>query len=253
MPAAPREGGTLSATLHAGYCTAEEATRYGGTALCPQVSALPGGDIELRSLLDGAGAPGKTPELTFTPAPVDAAMAYMKNSARHDAGAALGKGEGLTTTGREYQGLLTQYRAIQSAASQPQLEMIAASQPNPATREALAEALQSPSAHKYFSATASEAARRAGVMSEREYEAFEVGRRYANTAWGTDLQGDNLLRELIRVQSLGNWLQWGVKNELHTANILTGQQLALAAKAQYAPQLQQLSVQMNEGVRVSGK
>lgn len=255
-PAAPREGGTLSAQLHAGYCTAEEAARYGGTALCPQVSALPGGDIELRSLLDGAGAPGKPPALTFTPAQVDAAMAYMKNSARHDAGAALGKGEGLTTTGREYQGLLTQYRAIQSAASQPQLEMIAASQPNPATREALAEALQSPSAHQYFSTTASETARRDSVMSEREFEAFEVGRRYANTAWGTDLQGmqgDNLLRELIRVQSLGNWLQWGVKNELRTANILAGQQLALAAKAQYAPQLQQLSVQMNEGARGSGK
>ncbi|MBC3215976.1 conjugal transfer protein TraW, partial [Serratia fonticola] len=79
----------------------------------------------------------------------------------------------------------------------------------------------------------------------------EVGRRYANTAYETDLQamsGDNLTRELVRVQSLGNWLQLGIKNELRKANVIAGQQLAMAAKAQYAPQLQQLSNQMSAGV-----
>lgn len=255
LPVAPRQGGYRSAAIHAAYCTAEEAATYGGTDLCPHVSRLPGGDIELRSLLDGAGEVGKAPDLTFNPGQIDAALAYMKNSSRQDAGRTPGKGDIQSATGREYQGLLTQYKSIQSAASQPQLDMIAASQPNPATRDGLGESLQSPSASQYFTATASPEAQRSGVMSEREYEAFDVGRRYANTAYETDLQamsGDNLVRELVRVGSLGNWLQWGIKNELRKANIIAGQQLALAAKAQYAPQLQQLSSQMSAGVTANG-
>lgn len=251
QPVAPRQGGYRSAAMHASYCTSGEAAQYGGTDLCPRVSDLPGGDIELRSLLDGAGAVGKAPDLTFTQDQVDAGMAYLKNSARHDGGRAPGKGEIQSATGREYQGLMTQYKAIQSAAGQPQLDIIAASQANPATRDALSETLQSPSAAQFFQATASKEAQRTGVMSEREFEAFEVGRRYANTAYETDLQqmsGDNLMRELVRVQSMSNWLQLGVKNEMRKTNIIAGQQLALAADAKYVPQLQELSKQMSAGV-----
>ncbi|RBB97346.1 conjugal transfer protein [Pseudomonas sp. MWU12-2115] len=251
LPVAPRHGGYRSAAMHAGYCTAAEAALYGGTDLCPRVSDLPGGDTELRSLLDGAGSVGKAPDLTFTQAQVDAGMAYMKNSARHDGGRSPGKGEIQSATGREYQGLMTQYKAIQSAASQPQLDIIASSQANPATREALAETMKSPSAAQYFTATASQEAQRTMVMSEREFESFEVGRRYANTAYETDLQqmsGDNLTRELIRVQGLGNWLQLGIKNEQRKANIIAGQQLALQADVKYVPQFQELSSKMSSGV-----
>ncbi|WP_413484656.1 conjugal transfer protein TraW [Morganella psychrotolerans] len=250
-PVSPREGGYRSAAIHAGYCTAEEAERYGGTDLCPQISVLPGGDIEIRSLFDGAGEVGKIPELTFSQEQVDAGMAYMKNSSRHDPGRSPSKGDIKTATGREYQGLMTQFKAIQNAASQPQIDMIAASQANPVTREALQEVLQSPSASDFFNETGSKEAKRTGVMSEREYEAFEVGRRYANTGYETDLQAmsdDNLIRELIRVQSLNNWLQLGIKNELRQATIISGQQLALDADAKYAPQLQSLSRQMSAGV-----
>lgn len=251
QPVAPRQGGYRSAAMHAAYCTAGEAALYGGTDLCPKVSNLPGGDIEMRSLIDGAGAVGKEPDLTFTQEQIDAAMAYMKNSARLDGGRVPGKGEIQSATGREYQGLLTQLKAIQSAATQPQLDMIAASQANPATREALQEALQSPSAAEYFASTGSQEAQRTRVMSERELEAFEVGRRYANTAYEADLQamsGENLTREMIRVQSLGNWLQLGIKNEQRQANIIAGQQLALAADAKYVPQLQELGAKMSSGV-----
>ena len=205
----------------------------------------------MRSLLDGAGAVGKAPDLTFNQDQIDAGMAYMKNSARHDGGRVPGKGEIQSATGREYQGLMTQYKAIQSAATQPQLDMIAASQANPATKDALQEALQSPSAAEYFATTGSQEAQRTGVMSEREFEAFEVGRRYANTAYETDLQamsGENLTRELVRVQSLGNWLQLGLKNDQRQANIIAGQQLALAADAKYVPQLQELGSKMSSGV-----
>lgn len=251
LPVDPRQGGYRSAAMHASYCTSSEAAQYGGTDLCPRVSELPGGDIELRSLMDGAGAVGKAPDLTFNQDQVDAGMAYMKNSSRHDGGRVPGKGEIQSATGRQYQGLMTQYKAIQSAAGQPQLDIIAASQANPATREALAETLQSTSASQYFDSTASPEAQRTGVMSEREFEAFEVGRRYANTAYETDLQamsGDNLVRELVRVQSLGNWLQLSSKNEQRQANIISGQQLALAADAKYVPQLQELSSKMSSGV-----
>ncbi|WP_460385298.1 conjugal transfer protein TraW [Pseudomonas amygdali] len=250
-PVASRQGGYRSAAMHAQYCTQSESAQYGGTDLCPQVSSLPGGDIEMRSLIDGAGAVGKTPDLTFNQDQVDAGMAYMKNSARHDGGRAPGKGDIQSATGREYQGLMTQYKAIQSAATQPQLDIIAASQANPATQEALQEALQNPSAAEYFASTGSQQAQRTGVMSERELEAFEVGRRYANTAYETDLQalsGDNLMRELVRVQSLGNWLQLGLKNDQRQANIIAGQQLALAADAKYVPQLQELGAKMSSGV-----
>ena len=251
QPVAPRQGGYRSAAMHAAYCTASEAAQYGGTDLCPQVSSLPGGDIEMRSLIDGAGAVGKAPDLTFNQDQVDAGMAYMKNSARHDGGRVPGKGDIQSATGREYQGLMTQYKAIQSAATQPQLDMIAASQANTATKDALQEALQSPSATEYFASTGSQEAQRTGVMSEREFEAFEVGRRYANTAYETDLQamsGENLTRELVRVQSLGNWLQLGLKNDQRQANIIAGQQLALAADAKYVPQLQELGSKMSSGV-----
>ncbi|RMM98754.1 TraW protein [Pseudomonas savastanoi pv. glycinea] len=250
-PVASRQGGYRSAAMHAQYCTQSESAQYGGTDLCPQVSSLPGGDIEMRSLIDGAGAVGKAPDLTFNQDQVDAGMAYMKNSARHDGGRAPGKGDIQSATGREYQGLMTQYKAIQSAATQPQLDIIAASQANPATQEALQEALQNPSAAEYFASTGSQQAQRTGVMSEREFEAFEVGRRYANTAYETDLQalsGDNLMRELVRVQSLGNWLQLGLKNDQRQANIIAGQQLALAADAKYVPQLQELGAKMSSGV-----
>lgn len=251
LPTTPRQGGYRSALIHAAYCTAEEAKRYGGTGLCPGVSPLPGGDTEVRSLYDGAGQPGKEAELTFTQAQTDAAMAYVNNSAKLDAGRTPGKGEIQTATGQEYQGLLTQYKAMQSAAMQPQLDMVAASQPQAATRDALTEARQAPSADSYFQQTASAQAKQTGTMSEREFEAFEVGRRYANTAWVTDLQsmdGDNLAREVARQQSLANWLAYGIKNELRQANIIAGQQLALAAKAAYAPQLQALSAQLSAGV-----
>lgn len=251
LPTSPRQGGYRSALIHAGYCTAEEAKLYGGTGLCPGVSELPGGDTEARSLYDGAGPAGKAPELTFTQAQTDAAMAYVNNSAKLDAGRTPGKGEIQTATGQEYQGLLTQYKAMQSAAMQPQLDMVAASQPQDATQAALTEARQAPSAESYFQQTASAQAKQTGTMSEREFEAFEVGRRYANTAWVTDLQGmdgDNLAREMARQQSLANWLALGIKNELRQANIISGQQLALAAKNEYAPQLQALSSQMSAGV-----
>ena len=178
-------------------------------------------------------------------------MAYVKNSAKLDAGRTPGKGEIQTATGQQYQGLLTQYKSMQSAAMQPQLEMVAASQPQEATQGALTEARQSASAESYFQQTASAQAKQTGTMSEREFESFEVGRRYANTAWITDLQsmeGDNLTRELARQQSLANWLALGIKNELRQANIISGQQLALAAKREYTPQLQALSSQMSAGV-----
>ncbi|GHL23110.1 hypothetical protein ECZU24_59510 [Escherichia coli] len=54
-------------------------------------------------------------------------------------------------------------------------------------------------------------------MSQREFEAFEAGRRYANTDWQQDLQGmegDNLLRELLRTTALLNWQMNDLKEQI---------------------------------------
>lgn len=249
-PLLPAQEDYRSAAIHAKYCTAEEYSLYGGTELCESTSSQPGGDTEIRSVLHGSGAVGKAPDLTFSNDQVDSAMAYLRNSAKHSAGRTLGKGEIKTATGWRYQGLMTQYKSIQSAAMQPQLEMIADSKPNADTREALAETLQNASAKSYYDDTASSEAKSSGEMSDRELESFEVGRRYANTAYETDLQamdGDNLIRELIRVQSLSNWIQLGVKNELRESNILAGQALSLNADSTYQPKMSDLMSQISAG------
>ena len=251
-PVLPAQDDYRSAAIHANYCTSAEYAVYGGTALCQSVSSdMPGGDIQVQSLYDGAGAAGKEPELTFSDDQIDAGMAYMRNSAKHSPGRTLGKGEIKNETGWQYQGLLTQYKAIQSAAQQPQLSMIADSKPNSSTTTALKEALENASARSYFDDTASDLAKRNYQMSAREFESFEVGRRYANTDYQEDLQamdGDNLMRELIRVQSLSNYLQLGIKNQLRESNIIAGQQLALAADREYRPQLQALMQEISGGV-----
>ncbi|WP_061800079.1 conjugal transfer protein TraW [Serratia ficaria] len=251
-PVLPAKDDYRSAAIHAKYCTAAEYEVYGGTALCQSASAdMPGGDIQVQSLYDGAGSAGKAPDLTFSDDQIDAGMAYMRNSAKHSPGRTLGKGEIKNETGWQYQGLMTQYKAIQSAAQQPQLSMIGDSKPNSSTTTALKEALENPSAQAYFNDTASDLAKSNYQMSAREFESFEVGRRYANANYQEDLQemnGDNLMRELIRVQSLSNYLQLGIKNQLRESNILAGQQLALAADREYRPQLQALMQEISGGV-----
>ncbi|WP_283440151.1 conjugal transfer protein TraW, partial [Serratia sp. CC22-02] len=206
-----------------------------------RLSELPGGDKRFTSLLDGAGAEGKAPDLTFDQKQTDAAMAYALNSAPASAGKQLSKGEVKSASGRQYIGLMTQYEAVNTAAREPMLAMVASSQPSEATRDVLKEVMQIPSAAAYFNQTASDEARRTGMMSEREFEQFDVGRRYANTDYQTDLQamdGDNLARESIRVQAQQNWLLLGIKQQLQKGNVLQGQQLGLNANEVYRPQLQ---------------
>ncbi|EGY9854662.1 conjugal transfer protein TraW [Escherichia coli] len=239
-----------SAGIHAGYCTEAEYARFGGTDVCPAVGELPGGDSQVRSLYQGAGTADTPSALTWDQKQIDAATAYMKNTARPSAGRAPGKGEVGTQTGRTYVGLQNEYNGIIDAASHPQLSLIADSTPNEATRGALTEALQSPSAAAYFDRTASSEARTRGHMSQREFEAFEAGRRYANTDWQQDLQGmegDNLLRELLRTTALLNWQMNDLKEQIRQGNVIAGQQLALAARQYYGQRLGELSQAMSQG------
>jgi len=238
------------ANVHAAYCTAAEYAQYGGTDVCPAVSELPGGDSQVRSVYDGAGPEGQTPALTWSQEQIDAAMAYMKNTTRPSAGRAPGKGEVKTLTGRTYVGLQNEYNGIIDAASEPQLSLIADSKLSESTKSALQEALQSPSAAQYFDEVASAEAKAKGYMSRREFESFEAGRRYANTAYLSDLQqmdGDNLMRELIRTTSLMNWQLNDIKEQLRKGNVINGQLLAVTARQAYAPRLQQLETTMNQG------
>ena len=238
------------ANVHAAYCTAAEYERFGGTGICPAVSNLPGGDSQVRSIYGGAGPEGQAPALSWSQEQIDAAMAYMKNTARPSAGRTPGKGEVNTVTGRTYVGLLNEYNGIIDAASEPQLSRIADSKTSETTRDALKEALQSPSAAQYFDNVASPEAKAKGYMSQREFESFEAGRRYANTAYLSDLQqmdGDNLMRELIRTTAQMNWQLNDIKELLRKGNVIDGQLLAAFARQSYAPRLKQLESAMNQG------
>lgn len=239
-PEVPELGQFATASIHSGYCTREDADAWG--EMCSGVSDLPGGDKQIRSLLGGAGAEDKAPELTFSQAQTDAAMMYLKNSARRSPGRALKKGEIKTDSGRQYLGMMTEHDAVQSAAEQPQLAMVAASQPNEATKAVLAETLQNPASKAWYDENASPEAQRTGMMSLREFESFEVNRRYASTDYQADLQGmdgDNLMRESIRVQSLQNALLLGIKQQLQENAILSGQQLSISSAQYYEPRLAQ--------------
>ena len=238
------------ANVHAAYCTGAEYERFGGTGICPAVSNLPGGDSQVRSIYGGAGPEGQAPALSWSQEQIDAAMAYMKNTARPSAGRTPGKGEVNTVTGRTYVGLLNEYNGIIDAASEPQLSLIADSKTSETTRDALKEALQSPSAAQYFDNVASPEAKAKGYMSQREFESFEAGRRYANTAYLSDLQqmdGDNLMRELIRTTAQMNWQLNDIKELLRKGNVIDGQLLAAFARQSYAPRLKQLESAMNQG------
>lgn len=232
-----------AAKIHAGYCDTDDHAAYGGAQVCPAIStSMPGADKRFDSMEIGAGPNGKKPDLTFSLEQTDAARMYVQNAVRRSVGPQLHKIEADTAAGAQYIGLMNQYNAIVSAAAAPLEQRIADSQPNPVTKELLKEALKSASANTYYALVASAHAKSAGTMSAREFEGFEVGRRYANTAYQSDLQamaGDNLLRELIRVSTLNNWLLLSMKNELQKGTIINGMALSSQARQEFEPILTQ--------------
>jgi hypothetical protein len=231
------------ARIHAQFCDADDFAAYGGARACPATStAMPGADKRVDSLFIGAGPNGKSPDLTFSQTQIDAALMYVQNGIRRSVGPQLRKGEADTVVGAQYVGLLTQFNAIISAAAEPLEQQIADSAANPTTKPLLQEVLTSPAANTYFQQVASPQARASSTMSAREFEAFEVGRRYANTAYQSDLQsmsGDNLSRELIRVAALNAWLLVQLKTEIRKGNVIEGLALASAARQEYEPILAQ--------------
>lgn len=231
-----------SASIHAQFCDTTDFAAYGGTESCPAVNTkMPGADKRLDSIIDGAGEDGKKPDLTFNQEQTDAAQMYTQNSIRRSVGKSLTKTEATSAAGVQYVGSYNQLNSILSAAADPQERTIANRQPLPITKDLLKEALLSPSAATYYKEVASPEAKRQGMMSLDEFESFEVGRRYSNTEYQTDLQAmdsDNLLREQIRISTLQSWLMLGIKNELVRSNILSGQQLASQARAEFEPMLE---------------
>jgi hypothetical protein len=242
-PAQPSEIDSMrSASIHANYCDTDDYAAYGGATACPSVSTtMPGADKRVDSVMIGAGPNGKSADLTFSQKQTDAAQMYTQNSAKRSIGSQLRKGQAESDAGAQYIGLMNQYNAIQSAAADPQDQLIADSQPNEATKDLLADTLTSSSAQKYYAQTASTEAKATGTMSAREFESFEVGRRYANTEYQADLQnmdGDNLLREQIRVQSQTNWLLLELRGDIQRGNVISGLHLASTARQEFEPILE---------------
>ncbi|PHM67990.1 conjugal transfer protein TraW [Xenorhabdus sp. KJ12.1] len=240
-----------TASVHSAYCSETDMVAYGGTNFCQTKSDMPNGDISLSSVLQGAGQPNKQPEFTFTEKQVDAALLYAKNTAGRSAGRAPAKGEVKSASGRVYLGLLKQYQAYIDAAQQPQLELIAASKPNPQTIDPINEALKVPSMRHYYDRTVSATGKGKEGMSLREFEQFEVGRRYSNIAYQADLASKTeteLLKEQIMVSNLTNWLLLENKKQLEKQNILNGQILAILAYGQYKDLLDSKVNQLNQAV-----
>lgn len=239
-PAQPTDIAALqTANSTSEFCSPADAASYEGTSICPTVNNdMPAADKRIASVLVGAGPYGKTDDGTFTQEQADIARLYVKNATRRNVAPQLKKGEATTSAGKTYIGTQTQYQSIVSAAEQPAIKAIADRMPVPGTKQFISDALETPSAQSYWDATASDTAKDTGTVSYYELEKFEVGRRYGNIAYAQDLQamsGDNLIRELIRVESLNAHINLGLKHQLEQLGIIAGQQLASTARAEYEP------------------
>ncbi|MDL4860708.1 conjugal transfer protein TraW [Halomonas elongata] len=242
-PAKPADIAALqTASSTSEFCSPADAESYGGTNVCPSANTeMPAADKRVASVLLGAGPYGKTEDATFTQEQADVARLYVRNSTRRNIAPQVAKGEASTPAGQAYIGTKTQYQSMVSAAEQPAIQAIASRMPVPSTEQFISDALETPSAQSYWNATASDEAKNTGTVSYHELEKFEVGRRYSNVAYGQDLQGmsgDNLIRELIRVEALNAHLTLGLKQQIEQANIISGQQLASMARTEYEPILQ---------------
>ncbi|MBR4737895.1 MAG: conjugal transfer protein TraW [Rhodocyclaceae bacterium] len=228
-----------AAKINSKYCDEHDHTAFGGSKACPEVnSEMPGAVKRIDSVLHGAGEEGKEPELTFSQKQQDVARMYTQNTVRRSTAPQPRKGEAESTAGAQYVGLITQYEALLSAASEPQDQMIADSIPNEETKELLEDMMTVPSVAAFFEEFASPQAKEKRMMSAREFEAFEVERRYSNVHYQTDLQemaGENLMREQIRVASLQNHLLLGIKNEIRKGNIINGNILASLTRQEFEP------------------
>ncbi|WP_241136394.1 conjugal transfer protein TraW [Achromobacter insuavis] len=242
-PVAPDIDTSRAAKINSLFCDADDFAAFGGSQACRAVAkTMPGAVKRVDSVLSGAGPNGKAPDRTFSQAQTDVARMYVHNSVRRSVAPQLSKGDANTPAGANYIGLMTMLQALLSAAADPMEQRIADSQPSPSTAALLQEALNSPSAAAFYKQTASAEAKKSGAMSAREFEFFEVGRRYANTEYQADLQamsGDNLLREQIRVSAMTNWLLHGLKEDVQRGNIINGELLASTARQEYGPLLSQ--------------
>ncbi len=237
-PKAPEIDSAVSAKIHSEYCDKADFDSYGGSKACPSVSPMAGADKRLDTLLYGAGEENKKPDLTFNQKQIDAGYIYIQNSGKRSIAPSPLKGESDTVAGSQYIGFMNQYQAVISAATDPLEQLLADSMPNDSATEALKEALKSPSASSYWKESGSPEALSSGKISPREFEAFEVGRRYSNPHYSQDLQEmttENLMREQIRISAQTNWLLLELKNEIRKGNVINGLQLASSARQEYAP------------------
>lgn len=230
--------------IYAKYCDFDDHKAFGGAEACPAVNTeMPGAPKRVDSLLVGAGPlDRKKPDLQFSQEQEDVARMYTQNTVRRSVAPQPRKSEADSDAGSKYIGLITQYNALLSAAAKPQDDIIADSKPNEETKKMLEQAMESPSTKKFFDKWAGDLAKKNQVLSTREFEEFEVMRRYANIDYQTDLQEmspDNLVREQIRIANFQNYMLLKIRNEMRMANIIAGQQLAIQGREEFAPILNQ--------------
>ena len=238
----PADSARFTQQAHAQFCDSDEFEAYGNSDACPDISSdFPGGDTRIDSILHGARPLGTQPDHTLSQEQIEIGRLYINNSYRQNISPLPSAQQADTESGNQYLGDMASYRAMMSAAKKPALDSLARRAPNPQTTAAIEFARSTQSGNAYFTATASDEAQRTGQMSQHEFEMFDVYRRHGNPDYARDLQnmsGDNLTRELIRVQVQNNALTYSLKKEIELSNLIAGQQLASQARLEYSPILE---------------
>jgi len=175
-----------TAAIHqATYCNANEISL--GYANCT-ASTMPDGDANADSLYVGAGLPGKAPDLTFTPAQIEAARAYARVSIDPEPPQNITQAESGTEMGKLYIAMQKAYQANISSAQTELNNQIAAHTPFPGSTQLISDInSSSDSAQQYFNASASPVAKSTNTMSLAELEDFEAGRRWRNPFWQIEM------------------------------------------------------------------
>ncbi|MFL9867605.1 conjugal transfer protein TraW [Paraburkholderia fungorum] len=229
-----------SASIHAdNYCSPLELQM--GYAGC-KTSTMPDADADVDSVLIGAGMPGKSIDLTFTPQQQDAARAYARMSIDPQPPESITRAEASTETGKLYIAMQKAYQANMSSAIKPMNDLIASRMPFPGSAQLIQDIKQSDAAAQYFNANASSVAKSTGTMSLAELEDFEAGRRWQNPYWQiefsavadpTKLQREQLLTQAFLVDQIHELVK-----AVRQSNVLSGQSLAAHERSADRPAIE---------------
>lgn len=219
----------------------------GRTDALASKDTMSGADTRSDALFIGAGSPGRSGNLTFTPAQQRAADAFVMNAV--SAGSAprkLSPAEynNPDNSGKQYEGLRLTYAARTSIAQDYLTGIAAQRKPMAGSAKVLDDLAQTTQGSyverrrnqlKPFSAS--------GDLSERELLDIEIMRRADNPEWHTFVNGSAspsaLVREQTLMMAMSLKMQYQQMKSIEIATALAAIQSAEATKTNLMPQIKQ--------------